>query len=442
MTAPGTDDRPTWHAHEPAQLVVSARHLTMVLQTLDLLGVPHESEPERSEELGLALLALADVEGGVERVLRAARDPSTGYQGLTEPQRLAMAAAVDAVGQLDAGAPSAVDALDRLLCFLRAWFADLYRGWRPTFGKNRFVEGIFPFDGGGTDQTRILGEIGGGGGDGPEIVAEGSAYREGVVPRPGRRALPAAVRVGVLDTRVFPHAMLLGRYVVDDDPPAYPPTAKVPFATGHGTFVAGLIVGHAPDAVLEVRGPLSDGSATASAWDVARAMVKFAGSGVSVLNMSFGCVTRDGEPPLLLATAVEMLSPQVVLVAAAGNHGDERTAKVPTNSAVYPAAFDSVVAVGAHDTGGGLAHFSPQQPWVDLTAPGVRVESCYPVAIEPGPGYAGRGRWSGTSFAAAHVSGQIAANTEPSRLEAREVVERLLQLKPGAEFGGVRRFYQ
>jgi membrane-anchored mycosin MYCP len=436
MTAPGTDDRPTWHRHEPAQLVVSARHLTMVLQTLDLLGVPHGSEPERSDELGLALLTLLDVGEGVERVLRDARDPSAGYQELSAPQRQALAAAVESVRRLDTTVPGGVEPLDRLLRFLRAWFAELYRGWTPTFGKNRFVEGIFPFDGGDSGETRILGEIsGGGGGDAPEILVGGSAD----VPPPGRPG--SALRVGVLDTRVFPHTAVLGRYVVADHQSAYPVDARIPFATGHGTFVAGLITGQARDAVLEVRGVLGDRDASARAWDVARAMVKF-GSSVSVLNMSFGCITRDGEPPLLLTTAVELLSPHVVLVAAAGNHGDPRTSRVPTNSAVWPAAFDQVVAVGAHDARGGPAHFSPQQPWVDVTAPGVRVESWYPVAIDPGPGYSGRARWSGTSFAAAHVSGQIAAQAEPGRLEAREVVERFLQLKPGAEVSGVRRFYQ
>ena len=46
-------------------------------------------------------------------------------------------------------------------------------------------------------------------------------------------------------------------------------------------------------------------------WDVAKAMAEFVGTGVDILNLSFGCYTDDGQPPLVLAKAVSLVSPQI-----------------------------------------------------------------------------------------------------------------------------------
>ena len=80
------------------------------------------------------------------------------------------------------------------------------------------------------------------------------------------------------------------------------------------------------------------------------------------MNLSFGCFTDDGEPPLVLARAVSLLSAEILLVAAAGNHGDidELRAKgdladkpwtrgLTSKTPLWPAAFDEVIAVGATD---------------------------------------------------------------------------------------------
>ncbi len=93
------------------------------------------------------------------------------------------------------------------------------------------------------------------------------------------------------------------------------------------------------------------------------------------------------------------------------------TSKTP----VWPAAFDQVVAVGATD-GDNLAPFSPQTSWVDLTAPGVDVESTYlngevklatPSSESQTEKFSGSAYWDGTSFAAATVSGALAAAIRP-----------------------------
>lgn len=58
-----------------------------------------------------------------------------------------------------------------------------------------------------------------------------------------------------------------------------------------------------------------------------RAIVKEHGekvgrSGVDIVNLSFACGISDGEPPPAIGTAIDLLDPEVVVVAAAGNHGE------------------------------------------------------------------------------------------------------------------------
>ena len=98
---------------------------------------------------------------------------------------------------------------------------------------------------------------------------------------------------------------------------------------------------------------------------------------------------------------------------------------------MWPAAFDEVVAVGATD-GSKLAPFSPRAPWVNLIAPGVDVESTYltgevklsspPKGSPTATFSSGFAYWDGTSFAAANVSGAVAAKIRPGRRDARQAL--------------------
>lgn len=416
MTTTGTEASP-WNGYATQELIVSTLHIDAVVQILDAIGVGRSGEADRSEELGLARLTLTDMRRGLGAVYG-------GTTALPAAKAGATAKATDSMRALMAEAEDEVTDLDLLMHFLRKWFAAAYGGWTPTIGKNRYVSNIHPFGGevsagGEPGDLRFLP-----GGE-PALITDGAAGR--------------GVRVGVLDARLVAHSELLGRYVAEPggahrlaDLPAGP-------GLGHAAFVAGVVLQRAPGTDIQAHQVLGDDSNTATAWDVARTMVAFAGSGVSVLNMSFGCTTRDGQPPLVLTRAVDLLTPEVVLVAAAGNHGaeDTRASAAP----VYPAAFDDVIAVGAHTGDGTSAPFSPTLPWVDLVAPGVQVTSTYPVRSAGGPGYDGQATWSGTSFATAHVTGVIAAHTEPGRIGARQALQRLMDLKPGEEYCGVRRFF-
>jgi subtilisin family serine protease len=332
--------------------------------------------------------------------------------------------------------------LDVLLRHLRQLSRERYAGWTPTMGKNRDLESI-----GG------LPHIGGGEGA-PEPV---DAVTFGA--RPEGSLAPFAV--GVLDSAMVPNPALNGRYVT-----GHFLRARAPFRPfqGHATFIAGRVLQRAPGAVLDVRRVLRDDNGRASSWDVAKGMASFLGSGVRVLNMSFGTVTKDAGAPFVLERAVDRLAGEMVLVAAAGNHANDDTeelehrdvpddvATVPVSaeSPMWPAALPNVVAVAAEDATGGRAPFSPfDLPWIDLYAPGVDVASTFltgdvdvrdalredgrvvlgpPRRVEFRSGYA---RWNGTSFAAADVSGEIARVAQAKGVTAREALSEITSRRHG-----------
>ena len=182
---------------------------------------------------------------------------------------------------------------------------------------------------------------------------------------------------------------------------------------GHGEFISHLIEKLSGVAPLE-RGVQFSGWPESDTWSVVAAI----NSGVmteevGVVNLSIGtypcAVEVEGEtifsPPDLLLAELTRLRNQfdVTFVAAAGNDGHE-----PTDPLFYPAGYagteDFVTSVGA-------LGWSPEaDDWyaADFTnifdfnvwAPGVAV-----VSEIDGAAYA----WSGTSFAAPHVSACVAA---------------------------------
>jgi membrane-anchored mycosin MYCP len=333
------------------------------------------------------------------------------------------------------GAPDP-SALGRMLDEVRARCAGKFGGWEPIIGKNRMlkVEGVSGYVGGG--------------GNGLPSCAEPPRALTHPADSSGR-----GVRVAVLDTGLIRHPDLAGRYIADTAD-LLDEMAGRPYMGGHATFVVGVILQRAPAAEIRLHRVLSDKDATATTWEVARKMVEFAGADVSLLNLSLGCFTWDGEPPLLLRRAVEILAPTMVIVAAAGNHGllppeDEPDSQPTKCSPMWPAAFPDVVAVAARDQDG-IAPFSPRLPWVDFTAPGVDIPSAYlsttativhpngtgGEAAERGP-FKGYASWSGSSFAAANVTGEIAAQTVPGGKTAREVLH---DLRTGPTHDGVIRY--
>lgn len=92
-------------------------------------------------------------------------------------------------------------------------------------------------------------------------------------------------------------------------------------------------------------------------------------NGDDVVNMSF---SSSAGPYFQEQDAVNYAwNNGVVLVASAGNRGAYADADEPR----YPAAYDNVLAVGAHDQTGSRSSFSSRGDWVDLYAPGRDIRS-------------------------------------------------------------------
>jgi len=222
---------------------------------------------------------------------------------------------------------------------------------------------------------------------------------------------------------------------------------------GHGTFIAGNIRQLCPDAnILAVRVMSGDGvvaegdllSALAGLLARQRLAVN-AGRpelAIDVVSLSLGYYHEQPEDaafdPMLLAPLQELGALGVTVVASAGNDATARP--------MFPAAFtpypDGIVAkadpgsvplvsVGAlNPNRRTVALFSNGGQWVRCYRPGAAIISTFPTtfnaSIQPGaavtiPGQGPRatidqddfsggfGTWSGTSFAAPHLAGEIAA---------------------------------
>jgi subtilisin family serine protease len=217
------------------------------------------------------------------------------------------------------------------------------------------------------------------------------------------------------------------------DPLHYvPDSPRLEYGSGHGTFVAGIVAQVCPSArIVMYRAFAADG--LASEMDVAEALVDAAMQGADIINLSLGHQTLDDEPSIPLVHAMEQVAAiqaeqnrQIVVVAAAGNSGEAR----PT----WPAALDSVVAVGALTAGLAPAAWSSHGPWVDVLTVAQGVLSTY----VPGQSFDESGapleefgenafaRWSGTSFAAPQVSGAIAQQMCHTGMGARDALDAVL----------------
>jgi len=394
----------------PDQLVVDLSQLDQVLEMLRPIKVLWSSVT-KNNALGLGLIGLEDV--------------PAKYLG-----------------------PDGQPDVNRLISHLRKVYLREHHE-ELTIGKNRIVGSLVgsPYTGGGegvptpyTGGALIGGPYvaagnppyTGGGQPGSPYAAAGSppytgGAQQGIQLLPLTGTLPLrteppakGVAVGILDTRLFAHPDLAGRYLASHGTLALEVPARPPDQEAHATFIAGVVLERAPNATLIVDHVLNESDIATSSWKVATKMVRFADAGVKVLNISFGAATDDDEAPLVLKRAVEVLGKhRVTIVAAAGNHG-------PDQKKIWPAALHetarNVVAVGAGqpDATGDFvsAAFSPDGSWVGLIAPGEDIYSTYKAG-----GYA---TWSGTSFAAAAVSGAIARLIEATNMSAEAAVAWLM----------------
>ncbi len=181
---------------------------------------------------------------------------------------------------------------------------------------------------------------------------------------------------------------------------------------GHGTEVAGVaaatinngkgIAGIAQVNILALK--VLNESGWGTNWDVARA-ITYAANHSAVISMSFG-----GDDSEIMWNACSYAwNKGSILVAASGNEH---------SSIIYPAAYPTVIAVGAIDEDKERASYSNFGHELELVAPGNSILTTY---LNGGYGY-----FSGTSAATPHVSG-VAALLKSKYLELsnKEVRNRL-----------------
>ena len=204
------------------------------------------------------------------------------------------------------------------------------------------------------------------------------------------------------------------------------PSGYLAQEAGHGTFIDGIIMQLAPQVGIRQVQLLSPAGVTDDAC-LALA-ISALGSSVPVINVSLGGYTQGDTAPTASGPVIAALPDSVVVVAAAGNDGSCRK--------FWPAALDSVVAVGALDTTGDepqVADFSNYGDWVDVYAPGMNVYSTYlaaewllPTDRPPARQMDGWATWSGTSFASPQVAAAIASTLVQSGGTARQAWNTVL----------------
>jgi subtilisin family serine protease len=183
----------------------------------------------------------------------------------------------------------------------------------------------------------------------------------------------------------------------------------------HGTGMTGAIAAHrkvvgvAPRARILAIHAFSPNaqSQAATSQSIVAGIDRAIEQGARVINMSFA----GPYDPILQVALKKAHDKGVVLVAAAGNMG-------PKSPPLYPAADENVIAVTATDSNDRLLAEANRGPHIALAAPGVEV-------LETTP-HAGYGFTTGTSVAAAHVSGVVALLIERDPAIDVATVENIL----------------
>ncbi|AOT09130.1 S8 family peptidase [Pseudoalteromonas luteoviolacea] len=160
-------------------------------------------------------------------------------------------------------------------------------------------------------------------------------------------------------------------------------------ALSHGTHMAGIIAAQSNG--IGVKGALSDGAASlqvhkliktangknSAIWggNLIEAIEVCANSGAKVINMS---LSGEQYSPMTM-TVIDRLAYDrgLIFVAAAGNHGstEKKQQGMYDDALHYPASYHNVLSIGALETDGTIASFSPTNQHIDFVAPGSKIIS-------------------------------------------------------------------
>lgn len=236
---------------------------------------------------------------------------------------------------------------------------------------------------------------------------------------------------------------------------------------GHGTFIAGILHGIAPNAHIYVTNLLRRGGAVTMTgivgelWDILDEPEE---KMPHIISLSAGGYFSERSLPLMTDVVGKLQERAAtrgypILVAAAGNDG--HNGEGPCHQPFYPAALEDVISVGAlRGDNGGRACFSNHGSWVKVYAPGERIVSWFPsgnysyhhngtsacrylqrrrdpewyhcctCVTQPDKyetkTFDGLAEWSGTSFSTPMVAGLIARQMVDGRQSAHQAAATVL----------------
>jgi subtilisin family serine protease len=184
----------------------------------------------------------------------------------------------------------------------------------------------------------------------------------------------------------------------------------------HGTGMAGAIGAHqrllgtAPAARLLAVHAFSTGAATpeSTTFNILKGINWAVNQGVRVINMSFA----GPKDPSLERALKAAYDRNITLIAAAGNAG-------PKSPPLYPGAGPNVIAVTATDVDDKVFAGANRGKYISVSAPGVDI-------LVPAPENAYQ-LTTGTSVAAAEVSGMVALLLERNPKLTPADIRRILQ---------------
>jgi subtilisin family serine protease len=243
-------------------------------------------------------------------------------------------------------------------------------------------------------------------------------------PRPAAALAPVVdVRVGLIDGGVdADHAVFATRR------PQVQGCGGTPTASEHGTAVASLFVGRAPEfsgaapgaQLIAVDVYCDEATPGGRVRDIVVALAELAAAKVRVINMSV--VGPDNA--VLAAVVRKVIDQSIVVVAAAGNDG-------PNAPPLFPAAYPGVIAVTAVDAQAKLLIEASGGEHVQFAAPGADM-----LAASLGGRYA---TVRGTSYASPLVAGLVARLLERNDAAGVEQVVQQLAATAPARAGSRRR---
>lgn len=227
-----------------------------------------------------------------------------------------------------------------------------------------------------------------------------------------------------------------------------PLDGKADLASGHGTFLAGIVRQTCPTADI-VAWRLFDGDGVAPESELLRALSQIAdllesGTAVDALVLALGYYHENPAElslgHLMAETLLRIRRAGTTVVCAAGNDSSDvpflpaALTRWNDDQSLVPQTDDAapLISVGALNPNGTVALFSNSGPWVNCYAPGASVLSTTPPTnagaqptsrtkayglaretIDLDDSTSGFAIWSGTSFAAPYVAGAVVSRLEP-----------------------------